>query len=101
MLPKIQAQVLAICRILALQHVFPITEPCSLSTAALLALRYPGHFGEPGYNAIHFNGLVNSWIRDVTIVNSDSAIYTWGVSFSTFEVRSLNDQHIKLSIREL
>lgn len=36
-----------------------------------------------GYNAIHFNQLGNSWLRDVKIYNSDSAFYSWGMVFCT------------------
>eukprot|EP00878_Enallax_costatus_P028582 GHUV01030881.1.p1 GENE.GHUV01030881.1~~GHUV01030881.1.p1 ORF type:complete len:128 (+),score=6.43 GHUV01030881.1:746-1129(+) len=36
-----------------------------------------------GYNAVHFNQLANSWMRDVRIHNSDSAFYSWGMVFST------------------
>ena len=36
---------------------------------------YAGHLKEHGFNAIYFaNGVVDSWIRDVTITNTDSAI---------------------------
>jgi hypothetical protein len=36
---------------------------------------YAGHLNEPGYNAIFLsNGVVDSWIRDVTIVNADGGI---------------------------
>jgi hypothetical protein len=38
---------------------------------------------ELGYNAIHFNQLAHSWIRNVRILNSDSAFYSWGMVFST------------------
>jgi len=42
---------------------------------------YPGHFKEQGYNAIHLNQNHNSWVRNVRILNSDSAIYLWGTAF--------------------
>ena len=35
---------------------------------------YAGHHSEEGYNAVYMNNAINSWIRDVEIVNSDSAI---------------------------
>lgn len=38
---------------------------------------------EEGYNAIHLNQLTNSWVRHVRILNADSGIYLWGVTFST------------------
>lgn len=38
---------------------------------------YAGHLLEPGYNAIAFTrGVVDSWVRDVTIVNADSGVFT-------------------------
>ena len=38
---------------------------------------YAGHLDEPGYNAIFMKGgVVNSWVRDVTIENSDNGILT-------------------------
>jgi hypothetical protein len=36
---------------------------------------------EMGYNAIHFNQLAHSWLRDVRIHNSDSGFYSWGMVF--------------------
>jgi hypothetical protein len=44
---------------------------------------YPGHFKEKGYNAIHINQNHNSWVRNVRILNSDSAIYLWGSAFTS------------------
>lgn len=38
---------------------------------------YPGHFKERGYNAIYLTNVVDSWVRDVTILNAD---YGVGVS---------------------
>ncbi|WP_437757441.1 glycosyl hydrolase family 28-related protein [Sorangium sp. So ce1389] len=39
----------------------------------------PPHNMEPGYNGIAFtNGVVDSWVRDVAIVNADSGIFTEG-----------------------
>lgn len=38
---------------------------------------------EAGYNGIHFNQLAHSWVRDVRIINSDSAFYSWGMVFCT------------------
>ncbi len=38
---------------------------------------------ELGYNAIHYNQLAHSWLKDVRVVNSDSAFYSWGMIFCT------------------
>jgi hypothetical protein len=38
---------------------------------------------EAGYNGIHFNQVAHSWVRDVRVVNSDSAFYSWGMVFCT------------------
>jgi hypothetical protein len=35
---------------------------------------YLGHFTEKGFNAIHMNGVVHSWVRNVHIRNADSGI---------------------------
>lgn len=38
---------------------------------------YAGHLKEPGYNALFFSdGVVDSWLRDVTVVNADDAFLT-------------------------
>ncbi len=38
---------------------------------------YPGHLNELGYNGIFFTGgVIDSWVRDVTIANSDSGVLT-------------------------
>lgn len=38
-------------------------------------VEYPGHLDEAGYNAIFFKGgVVDSWIRDVTLVHVDNGI---------------------------
>lgn len=58
-----------------------------MSAAGAAAVRYPGHLQEPGYNALHFNGVTHGWVSNVRILNSDSAIYCWGCVFSTFQVR--------------
>lgn len=46
-------------------------------TIAFPLTDYLGHFNELGYNAIHFDDAVDSWVRDVTIQNAD-----YGVSFT-------------------
>ncbi len=45
--------------------------------------RYPGHFRENGYNAIYFNGVADSWIRNVAILNSDYGVNVSGSFFCT------------------
>jgi hypothetical protein len=47
--------------------------------------RYPGHFLEQGYNAIYFNGLLHSWVRDVRILNADYGVNLNGSSFCSVE----------------
>ena len=38
---------------------------------------YAGHLNEPGYNAIFMQGgVVNSWVKNVTIVNADNGVLT-------------------------
>lgn len=37
---------------------------------------YAGHLKEPGYNAITFSAVADGWVRDVTIVDADSGIFT-------------------------
>lgn len=38
---------------------------------------YAGHLNEPGYNGIFMtDGVVNSWVKDVTIENSDNGVLT-------------------------
>ncbi len=45
---------------------------------------YPGHFNELGYNAIMYTGTVNSWIRNVKILNADYGIFLRdGAMFNT------------------
>jgi hypothetical protein len=40
---------------------------------------------EAGYNGIHFNQVAHSWVRDVRVLNSDSAFYSWGMVFCTID----------------
>jgi hypothetical protein len=44
---------------------------------------YMGHFTEQGSNAISIVGAANSWVRDVRILNADSAVFLAGSVFST------------------
>jgi len=46
---------------------------------------YPGHFLERGYNAIYFNGVLNSWVRDVRVLNADYGVNVNGSSFVTVQ----------------
>jgi len=46
---------------------------------------YPGHFQEQGYNAIHFHGLQDSWVRDVRIVNCDYGVNVTSSQFVTVQ----------------
>jgi hypothetical protein len=48
------------------------------------AVPYAEHNREPGRNAIYFRNYVgNSWVRDVEIVNSDSAVHVTGSKWIT------------------
>ncbi len=47
--------------------------------------RYAGHHIESGYNAIYLTSLRHAWVRDVAIVNADSAILSDDVSQTTIE----------------
>ncbi|MFO0565299.1 MAG: glycosyl hydrolase family 28-related protein [Polyangiaceae bacterium] len=44
---------------------------------------YPGHFKEHGYNAIYFQGVSDSWVRDVAVLNSDYGVNLGGSFFCT------------------
>ncbi len=46
--------------------------------------KYPGHFKEKGFNGVTFAGVVNSWMKDVAIVNSDLAIHLSDSQFNSF-----------------
>lgn len=53
------------------------------------ARAYAGHNREPGYNAIYFeNGVADSWVRDVTIVDSDNGVICGRLS-KNLEVRDV------------
>ena len=48
--------------------------------------KYAGHHDEPGYNAINFQGITNSWIRRLHIINADSGVFFRGhTKFCTAE----------------
>jgi hypothetical protein len=61
------------------------TQPVSLRCPPLLLLLLLlcQCLQEMGYNAVHFNQLAHSWLRDVRIHNSDSGFYSWGMVFCT------------------
>jgi len=46
---------------------------------------YAGHHLEPGYNAIYFSYVADSWVRNVRTVHSDTAISFWNSRASTAE----------------
>lgn len=54
-------------------------------TIEFVGTRYPGHFRENGYNAIYFNGVVDSWVRNVAILNSDYGVNVNGSFFCSVE----------------
>jgi len=39
---------------------------------------YAGHFTEPGFNAVAFNGVADCWARRLVITNADSGIFCGG-----------------------
>lgn len=46
---------------------------------------YRGHFTEQGYNAIHFNSVAHSWVRNVRLKNADSGIFLSHSVFITID----------------
>lgn len=40
---------------------------------------------EQGFNGLHLNQVANSWVRGVTISNSDMGVYLWGAVFTTLD----------------
>jgi hypothetical protein len=44
-------------------------------TLEMAGTPYPGHFNEEGYNGIYFQGVHDSWVRDVTILNADYGVH--------------------------
>ena len=44
-------------------------------TMEMAGTPYPGHFKEEGYNGIYYQGVHDSWIRDVAIVNADYGVH--------------------------
>ncbi|KAL4856222.1 putative cinnamyl alcohol dehydrogenase 2 [Chlorella vulgaris] len=45
---------------------------------------WAGHFTDRGYNAIAFASSVNMWLRQVTVLNSDNAVFVGWTDHSTF-----------------
>jgi hypothetical protein len=60
----------------------PVFFPLPLET-------FPADEQDPGWNAIHFNQVVNGWVRNVQIVNADCGFYSWGSVFTTVDGLSL------------
>ena len=54
-------------------------------TIEFAGTRYPGHFKETGYNAIYLSGVVDSWVRNVSILNSDYGVNLSGSFFCTVD----------------
>jgi hypothetical protein len=46
---------------------------------------YPLHHNEPGANAISLAAALNSWVRDVAILNADNGIFFWYSRYCTAE----------------
>ncbi len=46
---------------------------------------YPGHFDELGYNAVHFNNVQDSWVKNVRVVNADYGINITSSHFVTVQ----------------
>jgi hypothetical protein len=44
-------------------------------TLEMAGTPYPGHFNEAGYNGIYFQGVHDSWVRNVTILNADYGVH--------------------------
>jgi hypothetical protein len=52
-------------------------------TVEFPVMDYQGHHNEPGQNAISLSAALNSWVRDVAIVNFDNGIFFWNSRYST------------------
>jgi hypothetical protein len=60
-------------------------------TVAFPPTKYRGHHQELGYNGIHFQGVVHSWVRNVTITNFDFGLILYGgAAFTTVHGLTLN-----------
>lgn len=54
------------------------------------AVKYDGHWQEKGYNGIQFNGVKDSWIYNVDIVNADTGMFLYSHSTNVQKVRILS-----------
>lgn len=54
-------------------------------TVEFPAAEYGGHHREPGYNGILLKNVFNGWVRDVAVVNFDSAVHFWYSRYVTGE----------------
>lgn len=45
--------------------------------------KYPGHWNEVGANGFWFNGVQNSWVRDIVFHNSDNGVFFENSAFLT------------------
>jgi hypothetical protein len=74
-----------------------------------LAIEFPlapelPHHVEQGYNAIYLTGLLNGWLNNIRIENSDSGVLTDGISNVTIEnIRTHGDKtaHYSVSMGEV
>lgn len=46
---------------------------------------HAGHHFEPGHNAISLGHTLNSWVREVAILNADNGIFMWYARYATAE----------------
>jgi hypothetical protein len=53
-------------------HVWAVYSPLSGQQPNICCI-----LQEAGFNALHFNQMANSWVRNVKFVNTDSAFYCW------------------------
>ncbi len=44
-----------------------------------------GHFKNAGFSGINMIGLMNSWLKDVTIIDADNCIYFHNIAFCTLD----------------
>lgn len=54
-------------------------------TVEFPVMEYPGHHNEPGQSAISIGYTLNSWVRDVAILNADNGIFFWYARYCTAE----------------
>jgi len=68
-------------------------------TISFDAVAYEGHFTEQGRNAIALNGTSDCWIRDVTVVNCDSAVFFTGVQGTIDGLRVVSQREANRGVR--